>query len=178
MQAFPTASAISQKEPRDRPFVCNSPARNASVVSAITSDQRGFPIAGIADIGAYEAATFANYNAFIWESLPASASVAQHAASFDFDGDGATNGSEWLALTNAADPASLFRITSVVRVLPNAHVTFTTVLGRNYSLEFTTDLVTWSPVAGTFAGTGSPLTVASGPITGFDRLFYRARAGP
>ncbi|HZJ13811.1 MAG TPA: choice-of-anchor Q domain-containing protein, partial [Chthoniobacteraceae bacterium] len=32
-----------------------SPARNASVGSAITSDQRGFPIIGTADIGAYEA---------------------------------------------------------------------------------------------------------------------------
>ena len=163
---------------RTRALILNSPARNASVGSAIASDQRGFPIVGTADIGAYEAGTFANYNAFIWESLPASATIAQHATGIDFDGDGATNGNEFIALTNPTDPASLFRILSVVRVPPNANITFTTVLGRNYRFEFTTDLVTWSPVGGSFAGTGSPVTVASGPITGFDRLFYRARVGP
>ncbi|MFN0126070.1 MAG: tetratricopeptide repeat protein [Verrucomicrobiales bacterium] len=42
----------------------DSPARNTATVlsPALTSDQRGFPIVGAPDIGAYEAGTLANYN--------------------------------------------------------------------------------------------------------------------
>ena len=57
-----------------------SPARNAATGSTVTSDQRGFPIVGTPDIGAYEAGTFTNYNAYIWETLPVTATVPQHAS--------------------------------------------------------------------------------------------------
>ena len=157
-----------------------SPARDTALFPIPTSDQRGFPIAppGQPDIGAYEAGTLTNYNAFIWESLPASATNAQHLATADFDGDGATNGDEFIALTNPGDPASRFRITNTVRNGANLDVTFTTVIGRNYTLEFTPDLVSWTVIGGGFTGTGNPITTFVGPVTGFPRLFVRARVGP
>ncbi len=164
---------------RTRALILNSPARNTSVGSMASGDQRGFPIVGgIPDIGAYEAGTLANYNAFIWETLPAGATVGQHAPLFDYDGDGAINGNEWLALTNPANPASLFRITNLVRVGANVDLTFTTVVGRNYTFEFSLNLVTWTPITATVAGTGNPFTITLGPTTGLDQVFYRVRVGP
>ena len=93
----------------------NFAANSASVLSpALLSDQRGLPIVSQPDIGAYEAGTFTNYNAFIYEKLPATATTPQHATTFDFDGDGATNTQEWATLTDPSSPTSLFRITSAV----------------------------------------------------------------
>ena len=164
---------------RTMALIPTSPARNTSVGSVSTSDQRGFPIVGgTPDIGAYEAGTLANYNAFIWETLPASATIAQHATTADYDGDSASNFNEWLAFTNAGDPTSRFRITSIVPNGVNVDVTFTTVAGRNYTVEFCTDLITWTPIGGSLAGTGSPVTTFVGPVTGFPKLFVRVRTGP
>ena len=59
------------------------------------ADQRGFPLVGVPDIGAYEAGTMQNFNAFIWESLPAGATESQHAPAFDFDSS--NNNDEWRA---------------------------------------------------------------------------------
>ncbi len=156
-----------------------SPARNAAAGSATTSDQRGFPIVGVPDIGAYEAGTFLNFNAFIWESLPATATPAQHAAAFDFDGDGASNRDEWLALTDPAVSASILRVTQFTRTSPNVTVTFPSVIGRSYTFESSSDLVTWTPLAGApVAGTGSALAIQLGPFPGATRLFIRVRTGP
>ena len=159
-------------------LIPTSPVRNASIASAATADQRSFPIISTADIGAYEAGTLTNYNAWIWETLPASATIAQHAAGADFDGDGATNGDEYLAGTNPTDIASRFRLVSAVRNAANLDVTFTSVLGRPYGLEITTDLISYTTVASGVVGTGSPITIPIGPVTGFPRFFVRARVGP
>ena len=158
-----------------------SPARNAGTILTppVTADQRGFPIVATPDIGAYEAGTFTDCNAWIWETLPASATAAQHAATFDFDGDGATNQNEWIALTDPGNPASVLRITQTTLASPNISVTFPTVLTRHYTVEYSTDLASWTPVGGaTYAGTGAPITSTLGPITGFTRFFLRVSVGP
>jgi predicted outer membrane repeat protein len=156
-----------------------SPARNASVGSTITSDQRGFPLVGTADIGAYEAGTLTSFNAFIWESLPATATNAQHATTVDFDGDGVTNLNEWLALTNPADRTSSLRVTQLTRTSPHVTVTFPSVAGRSYTFESTPDLVAWTPIAGApVPGTGSNLVIQLGPFPGATRLFIKVRTGP
>jgi hypothetical protein len=72
-----------------------SPARNAGqpglpFVSTFFADQRDFPIIGQPDSGAYEAGTLGNFEAWAWETLPATATVPQHAPTFDFDADGRT----------------------------------------------------------------------------------------
>ena len=160
-----------------------SPARNAAAVlsPAFTSDQRGFPIVGPPDIGAYEAGDVTNFNAWIYENLPASTALnaAQHAAGFDFDGDGVSNGNEWLALTNPGDPANYVRITQIVRTANNLNVTFPSVPARHYSLEYTTDFVTWTPIPGpATTGTGNPITLNVGPVNTFPKFFLRTRVGP
>ena len=159
-----------------------SPALNHAtvLVPAITSDQRGFPIVGVPDIGAYEAGTTTNYNAWIYENLPASATAAQHAAGADYDGDGVSNFNEWLALTNPGDPTSFLRVTNTtVSGGTNISVTYPTVAGRNYTFESSTDLLTWTPIAGlTVLGTGSPVTTAISPTPGATKYFVRVRTGP
>ena len=152
-----------------------SPARNAAAGSLATSDQRGFPIVATPDIGAYEAGTFTDYQAWIWETLQPT--TASHAAGADVDGDTVTNHNEWLALTDPGNPASYHRITQIVRNGANLDVTFPTVLGRTYSLEYSTDLANWTNL-GPGTGTGNPLTIAIGPVTGFPKFFVRIRVGP
>ncbi len=164
-----------------------SPARDAAAVlsPALTGDQRGFPIVGPPDIGAYEAGTFTNYNAWIWESLPTAGDRTindpLHAASFDYDSDGVTNGIEWIARTNPGDPASYLHITQTTHT-GNAgsgtlSVTFPSVLGREYTVEASADLIVWVSISAPTAGTGNPLTLTVS-YESFPTLFVRVRVGP
>ena len=114
---------------------------------------------------------FAN---FIWETLPAT--PAQHATTFDFDGDGANNLNEWLALTDAANPASLFRITQIFGTPGDLFVSFPSVVGRRYHLEESTDLANWTPILSNLPGTGNVINVHLGRSE--PRYFLRARVGP
>jgi len=158
-----------------------SPARNAAVSSTIISDQRGFPIIGTPDIGAYEAGTLdTSYNAYIWESLPSTATVAQHASTFDFDGDGVTNVDEWPALTDPGSASSVLRFSNITPVGDFLHVSFPSVAGRNYTFEYSTDLINWQTVPpGTpIPGSGDVINVPIGPVNGYTRYFLRLRVGP
>ena len=165
------------------------PKRIAEISAhTILSDQRGFPIVGgVPDIGAYEAGTLGtNYNAYIWETLPTAGNGLLtdplHATTFDFDGDGQTNQAEWLALTDAADSTSYLRVTQTAISGNTLNVTFPTVIGRNYSLEATTDLAnpaSWTTVAGSaFIATGTVAAIPISPITGIPKYFLRVRVGP
>ncbi len=151
-----------------------SPARNASVGSTATADQRGFPVIGNPDIGAYEAGTLTNFDNWVWESLPGTATDAQHAAGADFDGDGQTNEGEWLAQTDPGNPLSVFRITAVVLNGTTLEVSFPTVVGRVYSVEYSTNGINWTSL-GDSAGTGVVFKVNVGPLTGIPRFFARTR---
>ncbi len=140
-----------------------SPARNAATNSTITSDQRGFPIVGgTPDIGAYEAGTLTNCPAYLAETLPATATAAQIAPGYDFDGDGATNEQEWAALTDPASAASVFRITSAVRSGGNLILTFPSATGRTYRLERNDTL---APAA--WVNTGLPAVSGNGSVKQF-----------
>jgi hypothetical protein len=116
-----------------------SPAIDAGGSTTFATDQRGFPrFVGLApDIGAYESGTAANYNAWIWELLPATATVDQHAASFDFDGDGQSNYNEWLAGTDPENSGSAFRITAITREGNNLRVTWMATNGKTNVLQET-----------------------------------------
>ncbi|MGD9419071.1 MAG: hypothetical protein Q7R22_009020 [Verrucomicrobiota bacterium JB025] len=82
-------------------------ALDASSGSAATGGQRGFPIAGTADIGAYEAGTVTgNYHAWIHETLPNTAGIGEAAFGGDHDGDGWSNGDEFGFLSDPLDPLS------------------------------------------------------------------------
>lgn len=155
-----------------------SPARNAALGSTHTTDQRGFPVVGIPDIGAYEAGTLSsNFNAYIWETLPTT-NAAAHDPAFDFDLDGVSNYDEWLALIDHSTGANPLRAT-IVPDGANALITFPTTTGLSYTLHHADTLPgPWtdtglSPVA----GNGSPRTFTITP-TNPPLRFFRIQANP
>ena len=178
-----------------------NPARNAATGSTITSDQRGFPIVGTPDLGAYEAGTLSNYNAFAWESLPASATAAQRAYDFDFDGDGAGNGLEYALRRSPGEPGGApfsppVRTTLQPSNVPAVTITFPYrpeatdlryTLQRNsdpgsaadWSSTFTFDLKTnltvpTSGVTATFDVPGASVTITDTNV-GAPQEFWRLR---
>jgi predicted outer membrane repeat protein len=121
------------------PLTRGSPAIDAGGTTAFITDQRGFPrVVGLApDIGAYESGTWSNYTIWIWELLPATATVIQHAGTFDFDGDGQSNTNEWLAGTDPDNADSVFRVAEITRQGSDLLVTWTMGPGRTNALQAT-----------------------------------------
>ncbi len=156
-----------------------SPARNAATGSTSTSDQRGFPVTSTPDIGAYESGTNLNCAGYLAETLPISATAAQIAPGFDFDGDGVTNESEWAALTDPASAASFFRITSALRNGANVVISFPSVSGKSYTLWRTDSLSSSWIDAGQTAisgnGTVKSFTIPV-PTVGVTKRFFRVKA--
>jgi hypothetical protein len=166
-----------------------SSARNAAAGSTSTSDQRGFPIVGAPDIGAYETGTLdPNYNAYIWETLPTAGSGTfgdpLHAPNYDFDGDGVTNEAEWIMGSNAAQAvfgAAPGGVSVLVIVLASqqSDVLLGSILnrapGRTYTLQHSDTLVSgsWVNVPGLNPLYGQGTDTWSIPISGADRRFYR-----
>lgn len=113
-------------------------ALNGATGSNATADQRGLPIIGTPDIGAYEAGHFNSYQTWIWESLPSPSNYTLadrlHAASFDYDGDGQSNGDEWNALTNPANGSRFFAPTSQL-IGQTILIRFPSAAGRSYRLD-------------------------------------------
>jgi hypothetical protein len=97
----------------------------------------------------------------------------------DLDGDGQSNYAEFLAGTTANNPNSTLKITTIT---PTANagiydVTFTTVAGKQYQLEESTDLGTgdiWANVGNVITATGDTTTVQV-PIAAGVRHFIRAK---
>ncbi|WP_395752543.1 choice-of-anchor Q domain-containing protein [Prosthecobacter sp.] len=130
-----------------RALLPGSPARNAAAIldPAVIADQRGFPISGaLPDIGAYETGTFTDYDAWVYETLPAAASPQQRAAAFDFDGDGQTNEKEWVARTDPGSANSCFRVTQAAFSGGMWQITIPTVTGRRYTLQTSPNLADWT----------------------------------
>lgn len=153
-----------------------SPARNATFTSYLLRDQRGLPRIGQADLGAYEAGQAnPSFLAYIWETLPPSATVADHGADADFDGDGSSNYQEYLTATDPTVATSFFRPT--VRLADSLLlVAFPTVAGRSYTLESSLDLQTWTP-QGTIFGDGQP-TELFVSASGRPKIYARIRVAP
>jgi hypothetical protein len=156
-----------------------SPARNAGILitPALTSDQRGFPIIGLPDIGAYETGTFTGYPVWINESLPATAAGADYDMTSDFDQDGLMNFDEFSYLTDPANALSAFQ-PETTRSGGSLTITFPTVPGRTYTLQQSDNLTDWinsSPAP--LAGNGAVRTFnLPGPQP--DRRFFRVRGAP
>jgi len=155
-----------------------SPARDASVSSSAKVDQRGVAVSGVPDLGAYEAfvSTATNYEAWIVERLPAAASPASYAATVDYDGDSWTNKNEWEAYTDPADSNSYFKVTTTGLQGSTFIIQYTSVLGRNYYVQSSENLVNWTSYP-PYPGTGTTGAVGLGPLTGIKALFMRVHPG-
>ena len=141
-----------------------SPARNAATGSTRTTDQRGFPMVGAPDIGAYEAgnALPTHYDAFIWETLPDTATESQTARAFDFDGDGQSNEAEFTSGTSPADSASVFRVAGITNSGGSMTFSFPSVDGKTYTLWRSDTL------ANDWVNTGLPAITGDGLIREFE----------
>ena len=103
----------------------------------------------------------------------------------DTDGDGSNDGSEVIAGTDPLDSTSLFKITSISKAPDTGDVTLTwkSVPGKNYRLEYSQDLEagSWLAVDGGViipsGGTTTSYTDTAPPAGGVSR-FYRAGVEP
>ena len=87
-------------------------------------------------------------------------------ATGDPDRDGEGNLEELLAGTNPRDPSSALHITNIVPVPTGTRVTWSSVPGKRYALQISTDLSNWTRV---LDGRGQPIVVqaAAGTVTSF-----------
>jgi hypothetical protein len=168
-----------------------SPARNNSVGSAFTTDQRGFFTIGTPDPGAYEAGSaLVNYATWAYETLPPGA---DYSFTADFENDGRDNGLEYATFTNPL--ASTGGVVPAISL--NATRTFAFIqfpyrfegTDVNYEVERSTDLVTWTKVVEidrsgiVFEGPGilyetqdaTSLTYSDSSVAGQRKVFYRLR---
>lgn len=155
----------------------SSPARDQANGSTSTADQRGLPMVGVPDLGSYEAGNESNYDTWIWELLPPSFTEAQPGPDQDADGDGMSNHAEWVAGTSPTDPSSVCRILDVIPTpgefgMWQVDVTFPSLEGRTYQIQFSTDLRNWE-TRDTRAGNGAVQTSSAiivGNRAGFARI--------
>ncbi|MES2476651.1 MAG: endonuclease/exonuclease/phosphatase family protein [Verrucomicrobiota bacterium] len=93
----------------------------------------------------------------------------------DSDGDGATDADEWVFGTDPEDAGSWFAVTFEQMDPLSLRLTFPTVLGRNYAVESSIDLLEWSTHPA-FSGDGN-IATREFPITPEEpERFYRIRA--
>jgi hypothetical protein len=94
----------------------------------------------------------------------------------DADGDGFTNLQEWSAHTNPRDATSALRVVSINRETAGVHITFTSVVGKFYRIEWKNSLAspTWTMAANNIEGLeGSTTAIALGATA---PRFYRVVA--
>ncbi len=95
----------------------------------------------------------------------------------DDDGDGFSNGAELAAGTNPFDARSHLAVTTLTPGPGGPSLTFPTVAGKLYSLQFTTNLAdpaSWAPLSPAVQseGAGVPMTLVA-PPSGAPNSFYR-----
>jgi hypothetical protein len=85
-------------------------------------------------------------------------------AAEDADGDGSSTLSEYRAGTDPRNPASRFFITAIARTAGGVDLTWQSVSGRQYRVQYSDDLIGWSFVA----SSGAPVVVtAAGTSTSY-----------
>lgn len=98
----------------------------------------------------------------------------------DDDGDGHTNLQEYLAGTGPHDPASVLRIVSSQRLGDTLRIRFSSILGKSYRIERTTNVAGggWAVVASEIAGTGQLIEYNDTLPSEAEGLLYRVRLLP
>jgi polygalacturonase len=107
----------------------------------------------------------------------------------DFDGDGLSNTNEFLAGTNPANPASLFRVMSAVPQSNNMVITWTTAGGHTNTVQATAGAANGSYATNNFVNISGPIVVSGigdtttnyvdvGGATNSPARYYRVRLVP
>jgi len=91
----------------------------------------------------------------------------------DADGDGFTNLQEFLAGTDPRDPTSLMRVVTAQADSTSFKVQFTTVAGKRYAVERTTNFLSWVTISNNIQGTGANAQVMD--HVGSDKAAYRVK---
>lgn len=95
----------------------------------------------------------------------------------DADGDGVNNADEYLTGTKPKDHTSVLRTDISHDASGGVQVTFTSVAGRTYKIQSSTDLKAWDDVQTGIAGDGETKTYSMGaPASGETSRFYRVTA--
>lgn len=157
-----------------------SPAIDGAAASHRTTDQRGFPISGIPDIGAVEAQPA--LSGFIDTDSDGMDDRLEPFYGFtvgipdghlDADGDGSPNRDELGNMTGPRDPDSLLKILSFTRSGTNVTFTWTSFPGLSYKADYSGDLG-FGNTLGIGTATGMTTTQTIGPIYG-PKGFLRIR---
>lgn len=83
----------------------------------------------------------------------------------DLDGDGRSNYSEFVAGTNPQDPFSLLEIVSYTLTDTTVSASWSSVPGKTYRFEFSTDLENWTDLGFDFPANEAPATeTETGPL--------------
>jgi glucose/arabinose dehydrogenase len=99
----------------------------------------------------------------------------------DSDGDGQTNAEEYRAGTQPLEAQSVLRVQNAVASPDGTMVvSFASVSGKRYQVEYRDDLLTgvWQILAINIPGTGGPVTVEDPAAAGQPQRFYRVRLLP
>ncbi len=97
-------------------------------------------------------------------------------ALLDLDGDGLTNLQEYLAGSDPRDATSVLRLLPVERFGTSVRLSFPSLIGRTYRIEYSTNLPpVWNTLTGASSvpGTGFPIFITD-PV-GASNRFYRLR---
>jgi YD repeat-containing protein len=99
----------------------------------------------------------------------------------DFDGDGVSDKSEYLAGTNPTNATSFLRVTQLaVSGQTNAVIQWSSVSNKNYRVQFKNALTAtnWTDLPGDISATSTNSTQTDPGITGFPSRFYRVLVLP
>jgi hypothetical protein len=109
-----------------------------------------------------------------WFGL-ATSTNATSCATCDPDGDGFDNLQEYLAGTSPLDPSNFLHVNSIAPSGNAVGLGFNSVLGMNYSIEYTPDLVDvpWEVLSNGVAGTGGVIQIVDPSAVGQTQRFYR-----
>lgn len=115
----------------------------------------------------------------LWEAAFFGGVAPQHPATLDTDGDGASDGQEFLVGTNPVDPGSRLALTGPVeQANRTTRFEWPTTPGREYVLEVSHDLHTWQAVSDRVRGDGQVRTVTLSALDPRLQYFFRVRVTP
>ena len=98
----------------------------------------------------------------------------------DFDRDGMTDASEFLAATDPLNNLSLFRITDISSSTGSVTITWDSIEGRVYRVQYTDSLgeATWMDLGGDISATATSTSTIDNTINGVTQRFYRVILAP